>query len=93
MKQVEIPVNNIISWIIFLEELILVQKQSDKEKLASVINDLAGYVLRSVTVEELRMEILENFGVDDTNMLAVEYANEFRILSEVFGSVLFGRRV
>lgn len=93
MEQIEIPVNNIISCIIFLEELILVQKQSDKEKLASMISDLAGYVLRSVTVGELRMEILEHFGVDDTNILAVEYANEFRILSEVFGSVLFGRRV
>jgi len=93
MKQIEIPVNNVISWIIFLEELILSQEQSDKEKLASVINDLAGRILRSVTVGELRAEILENFGVDDSNIFAVDYPNEFRILSEVFGSVLFGRRI
>lgn len=93
MKEIEIPANNVISWIIFLEELILVQKQSDKEKLASIISDLASCILRSMTVEEVRMKILEHFGVADTNILAVKYANEVRILSEVFGSVLFGRRV
>jgi len=93
MKKIEIPISEVIGLIIFLKELIPPETQTNRERLSIWINDLAKLILDSIKVNELKFSISVMFGVSNIDDVVSKHPSESGVLSEVFGSVLFGRDI